>query len=187
MPGLPGSPECMWLLTLKFPTNVFRLWKKMDNRNKFGFWFPGCCRLGFVKLDFGSRDVLHNCQLLKCNFLSENNAASSFLIRKRKIKYKWHHPPHTDEKPFCGSFNGKNSTLFSPYQKPPPLWRLRPSRVLALQTCLPAGLAHPSFKLFLHIWVGFKNLSQINALLAPGLLLILVARKRNHCEKDREP
>lgn len=112
MPGLPGSPECMWLLTLKFPTNVFRLWKKMDNRNKFGFWFPGCCRLGFVKLDFGSRGVLHNCQLLKCNFLSENNAASSFLIRKRKIKYKWHHPPYTDEKPFCGSFNGKNSTLF---------------------------------------------------------------------------
>lgn len=46
------------------------------------------CHLGFVMLKFGSGDVLHNCQLLKCNFLSENNAASSFLIRKRKIKYK---------------------------------------------------------------------------------------------------
>lgn len=114
MPGLPGSPECMWLLTLKFLTNVFRFWRKMGNKNKIGFWFPGCCHLGLVMLDFGSGGVLHNCQLLKCNFLSENNAASSFLIRKRKIKYKWHHPPYTDDKPFCGSFNGKKSYPFFP-------------------------------------------------------------------------
>lgn len=37
---------------------------------------------------FGGEAILQNCQLLKCNFLSENSTASSFLIRKRKIKYK---------------------------------------------------------------------------------------------------
>lgn len=84
-----------------FVLHVFRFWKKMDNINKFGFWFPGCCCLGFVMLDF--RDV-QNRQILKCNFLSENNTASSFLIIKWKIKYKWHHQPCTDDKPFCGRF-----------------------------------------------------------------------------------
>lgn len=105
--------------------------------------------MGFVMLDFGGGGVLQNCQFLKCNFLPENNAASSFLIRKRKSNINdTTHPTLTINHSVEVSME-KISTLFSTYQKPPPLWRLRPSRVLALQTCPQADLAHPSFQLFL--------------------------------------
>ena len=61
-----------------FPWNVFRFWKEMDNRNKFGFWFPSSGPLSFVMLDVGGEGVLLNCRLRKCNFLPENNGASLF-------------------------------------------------------------------------------------------------------------
>lgn len=147
----------------------------MDNGNEFGFWFPGCCYLAFLMVDFFfiffflgegyfTELPISGMQFF---FLSENSAASSFLIRKRKIKYKWHHPPLVDNKPFCGSSNGNISQLvilsfffFCIYQKPHPHHR-------GLQMhCTPNLLVFPTW--YVSIAGDCWKLPPVNALLAPA-------------------
>lgn len=77
--------------------------------------------------------------------------------------------------------------FFSPYQKPPPLWRLRPSRVPALQTCLPAGLAHPSFKAFPVCFGRFLKLIPNKCRLGPWTSTDFSGKKKkSSSKKDRD-
>lgn len=143
----------------------------MDNGNEFGFWNPGCCYLAFLMVDFffsRGRTFYRtanfwNVTFVGFFFLSENSTASSFLIRKRKIKSKWHHPPLVDDKPFRGSSNGNISKLvilFSTYRKP------RPHHQGLQMCCTPNLLAFPTWHV--SITGDCWKLSPVNALLAPA-------------------